>query len=55
MTPDDRRAHLARAAELVPDGARRGREYCVALAKITDEYRGAQASSEIGGDHNALK
>ena len=38
MTPDDRRAHLARAAELVPDGARRGREYCVALAKITDAW-----------------
>ena len=38
MTPDDRRAHLARAAESVPDGARRGREYCVALARITDAW-----------------
>lgn len=38
MTPDDRRAHLARAAESFPDGARRGREYCVELARITDAW-----------------
>ena len=38
MTPDDRRAHLALAAEAVPDGDRRGREYCVALARITDAW-----------------
>ncbi len=38
MTPDDRRAHLAQAAEAVPDGALRGREYCFALAQITDAW-----------------
>ena len=37
------------------DGEASGRLRANALAKITDEYRGAQASSEIGGDHNALK
>ena len=38
MTAVDRQAHLARAAELIPDGAQRGREYCVALATITDGW-----------------
>ena len=38
MTPDDRREHLVRAAEVLEDGDRRGREYCVELARITDAW-----------------
>ena len=38
MSPDDRRAHLAQAADAVPDGVHGGRDYCVALARITDAW-----------------
>jgi len=38
VSPDDRRAHLAQAADAVPDGVHGGRDYCVALARITDAW-----------------
>ncbi|MGA9279065.1 nucleotidyltransferase domain-containing protein, partial [Ilumatobacter sp.] len=38
MTPDDRRSHFDLAAEVVPEGVHRGREYCTTLARITDDW-----------------
>ena len=36
MTPADRQGHLVEAAG--PDGRRRGRDYCRALATLTDDW-----------------